>query len=427
MEWRAPFLFLLLFPVHSFGQTTVDIPGQLEMKQALEIAVANNPALRAARNEIEIAQADRLDASKRLNPAFSVNAEDYRLFSGNQGPFFQTQEITARLDQEIETAEKRRLRTEAAELRTQAQKAGYENAIRSLTLEIRRAYFQGVLAQTNLEVAETILQEIDRIIELNRVRFGKGDISGVELKRIEVERLKFIDDVFASRLALANAKSTLLTVMGIPQSNNAFKFSEVLSADPKSLSLEGGIPPLLSLAELERQALAKRPDLMASIFEQRRADTETLRQRAIRSPNITVGAGYKRNLNENSVVFGVTIPLKIFNRNEGGIARAAAERDRAENLSTSTRYEVLLDIRKAYNAVEINRERVAYIEKESIKKADESRQIVTAAYRLGGIDLINLLDAERAYRETRKIYNQALFDHRMSLYELGSAIGLEVQ
>ncbi|MFN8006818.1 MAG: TolC family protein [Terriglobia bacterium] len=425
MKWLL--LLMLFLPVDCFGQINGEVPEQLDLKKALEIAIANNPSLKAAKYEIRITEADILDASKRPNPAFSLNAEDYQLFSSNPGPFFQTQEITSRLDQEIETAGKRKLRIKVAELRTQSQKAEYENSVRSLTLEVRRAYFQGVLAQSNLELGRTILQEIDHIIELNRVRFDKGDISGIELKRVEVERLRFIDDVFSSSLALANAKSTLLTVMGIPQANNSFKFSEALSADPKSHPLEDGVPPLLSLAELERQALAKRPDLMASVFEQRRADTETLLQRAIRSPNITVGAGYKRNLNENSVVYGVTIPLKIFNRNEGGIARAAAERDRVENLAISTTHGILLEIRKAYNAVEINRERVAYIEKESIKKADESQQIVTAAYRLGGIDLINLLDAERAYRETRRIYNQALYDYRMSLYELGSAIGLEGQ
>ena len=99
----------------------------------------------------------------------------------------------------------------------------------------------------------------------------------------------------------------------------------------------------------------------------------------MRAPNITVGGGYKRSGPFNTMVYGIVVPLRIFNRNEGGIARAEAERARAENLAASTRYDILLDIRKAYNAVEINRERVAYIEKESIKKADESRQIVTAA------------------------------------------------
>jgi len=427
MKWLTPLFSLLLIPVHCLGQGTTEVPEQLELRQALQIAIVNNPGLKAARSEIEIAQADKLDASKRLNPAVSVNAEDYRLFGTNQGAFFQTQEITARVDQEIETAGKRRLRTQVADLRLQSQRAEYENAVRALTLEVRRAFFQGVLAQTNLDVSEKILQEIDRIVELNRTRLEKGDISGVELKRVEVERLKFIDDVFASRLSLANAKSMLLTLIGIPQSTTDFRFSDVLLTDPTNLSTQEGIAPFLSLPELERQAMAKRPDLKASLLDQRRADTETLRQRAIRAPNITFGAGYKRNLNENSVVYGVALPVKIFNRNEGGIARGQAERDRAEHLAAQTRNQVLLDIRKAHNAVQIHRERVAYIEKESIKKADEAQQIVTAAYQLGGTDLINLLDAERAYRETRKIYNQALYDYRISLYELGSAIGLEVE
>ena len=72
------------------------------LRKAVEIAIANNPQLRAARNEIEIADAERVDASKRLNPAFSTYFEDYRLFHSEMGPFFQTQEITVRLDQEID-------------------------------------------------------------------------------------------------------------------------------------------------------------------------------------------------------------------------------------------------------------------------------------------------------------------------------------
>src|SRR5262245_21859801 len=258
MNWLVPFLAFLTTPIFCRGQGTKEVPEQLELKTALEIAIANNPGLKAARSEIEIAKADRLDATKRLNPAFSVNAEDYRLFSGDQGAFFHTQEITARLDQEIETAGKRRLRTQAADLRVQAQQAAYENAALALSREVRRAYFQGLLAQTNLEVSQTILQEIDRIVELNQVRLKEGDISGVELKRVEVERLKFMDDVFAARLALANAKSTLLSSLGTPQASTNFKFSENLLADPAQLTSQGEIPPLLALDELERQAIAKR-------------------------------------------------------------------------------------------------------------------------------------------------------------------------
>jgi cobalt-zinc-cadmium efflux system outer membrane protein len=425
MKWLLP--FLLLWPSAYFGQTNGEIPEQLDLKKALEIALANNPQLKAARNEIEVTDAERLDASKRLNPAFSAYFEDYRLFHSDIGPFFQTQEITVRLDQEIETAGKRKLRTQAAGLRSQAQKAQTDNVVRALLLDVRRAYFQAVLAQTNLESAEAILQEIDRIIELNRTRFEKGDISGAELKRVEVERLKFVEDVFASKLALANAKSTLLSLFGHSEPNPSFRVSEPLTLDRGAPTSAEGIPQPTPYPELVRQAVAKRPDLVASVFEQRRADTETLHQRSLRSPNITVTGGYKRNILDNTVVFGIALPLKVFNKNEGGIARAAAEKARADNLAAQTRSQVLLDVQKAYNSAEINRQRVEYIEKASIQKADESRQIVLTAYRLGEIDLIHLLDAERAYRETRKTYNQALYEYRMSLYELGSAIGLEAE
>ena len=413
MKWLLP--FLLLWPSACLGQTNGEIPEQLDLKKALEIAVANNPQLKAARNEIEITEADKVEASKRLNPAFSAYFEDYRLFHSEMGPFFQTQEITVRLDQEIETSGRRKLRTQAAELRSQAQKAQTDNVVRALVFDVRRTYFQAVLAQTNLESAETILQEIDRVIELNRTRFEQGDISGAELKRVEVERLKFVEDVFASKLALANAKSMLLLLFGLPQANPSFKLSGPLTVDRRASIPAEGIPSPLPYPELERQALTKRPDLMASMFEQKRADTETEHQRALRSPNITITGGYKRNLLDNTVVFGIALPLKLFNKNEGGIARAAAEKARADNLATHTRSQILLDVQKAYNSAEINRQRVEYIEKESIQKAEESRQIVLTAYRLGEIDLIHLLDAERAFRETRKTYNQALYEYRMSL------------
>jgi outer membrane protein, heavy metal efflux system len=424
MKWLLP---LLLWPSVCFGQTSGEIPEQLDLKKALEIALANNPQLKAARNEIEVTDAEKLDASKRLNPGFSAYFEDYRLFHSDIGPFFQTQEIAVRLDQEIETGGKRKLRTQAAGLRSQAQKAQTDNVVRALVLDVRRAYFQAVLAQTNLESAEAILQEIDRIIELNRTRFEKGDISGAELKRVEVERLKFVEDVFASKLALANAKSTLLSLFGHSEANPSFKVSEPLTLNRRALIRAEGIPQPTAYSELVRQAVAKRPDLVASVFEQKRADTETLHQRSLRSPNITVTGGYKRNILDNTVVFGIALPLKVFNKNEGGIARAEAEKARADNLAAHTRSQILLDVQKAYNSAEINRQRVEYIEKESIQKADESRQIVLTAYRLGEIDLIHLLDAERAYRETRKTYNQALYEYRMSLYELGSAIGLEAE
>ena len=115
MRWLLP--FLLLWPSVCSGQSNAEIPEELDLKKALEMAVANNPQLKAVRNDIEITEADRIDASKRLNPGFSAYFEDYRLFHSDIGPFFQTQEITVRLDQEIETGGK--METANASCRTE--------------------------------------------------------------------------------------------------------------------------------------------------------------------------------------------------------------------------------------------------------------------------------------------------------------------
>lgn len=425
MKWHTPLLALAVFPVHCLGESGPQISTQLELKTVLQIAREHNPQLKASKSEIAVARAERSEASRRPNPAFSLNAENYRLFRTNPGAFFQTQEITARIDQEVETGGKRRLRTQGAELKIHAQEANYEDTARRLRLQVTAAYLKGVLAQTNLGASEAVLEGVDQIIQLNRIRLENGDISRMELRRLEVERLRFVDDVFHFRLALANAKSTLLTRLGAPFLTATFHFSDTLPFTAEVLPTQEGILLPSDLAELERQAMAQRPDLMAAIYQERWLDTETNRQRAIRSPNITVGAGYKRDLAENAVVFGLTIPLQIFNRNKGGIARALAERERAKSLAAQARNLILLEVRKAFNAVEVNRERLGYIEKESLEKAKQSREIVREAYRLGGTDLINLLDAERAYQETLKTYNQARFDYRMSLYELAGAVGLE--
>jgi cobalt-zinc-cadmium efflux system outer membrane protein len=146
-------------------------------------------------------------------------------------------------------------------------------------------------------------------------------------------------------------------------------------------------------------------------------------QRALRSPNITVGGGYKRNLFDNSFVLGITIPLKVFNRNEGEILRADAEQLRAANLVAAVRKEIELDVQQAYNAVETNRQRVEYIRMQHMKKAEEASRVTLASYNLGGATLIDYMDAQRTYRDALRIYNQALFDERISLYELASSIG----
>ncbi len=418
---RALFCIFIAVSATRMQAQAPDIPSDLTLENAIRLAIDRNPTLAAARNEIQAAEGDKIAASKRLNPAFSLQFEDFPI-STHPGPFFEVQEITSRVDYEIERGGRRQLRTEAANQALGAQKLAYQDQIRLMRLQVQQAFYQTILAKSNLEASKLILDQVERTISLNRVRFKQGDISALELNRMEVEKLKFQDDVFQADLALRNAKSSLLALLNAPDLSRDIEVTGTLPVDYQNL--EPGLPPPVALSELIQTAMKQRPDIAARVEEQRRADTETRLQRAIRSPNITVGGGYKRNLNENSVVFGVTIPLKVFNRNEGEIIRADAEQKHAANLLAAVQKDVQLDVQKAHNAVEINRQRVDYIRTQQLKRAEEASKVTLESYNLGEATLIEYLDAQRTYRDALRIYNEALFDERISLYELSTSIAL---
>jgi cobalt-zinc-cadmium efflux system outer membrane protein len=400
------------------------IPPRLALEEAIRLAIARNPALAAAKNEVQALEGDAMAASKRLNPALSLDMEDYPI-RANPGPFFSNQAIALRFDYEIERGGRRQLRTEAAKQAIEAQKLTYQDRVRRIELDVKRVFSSIVLEKSNMEVSGLILEQAEKMIELNRVRYQQGDISALDLSRIEVERLRFQDDVFQSDLMLRNAKSSLLALLNAPDLSMDVDVVGTLPVD--SRIFEPGLPPRAPLNELRRIALEKRPDMLSALREKNRADTETRLQRAIRSSNITVGGGYKRNLSDNSYVLGVTVPLKIFDRNEGGILRADAEERRAVNLDALIQKEIELEVQQAYNAMKINGQRVDYIRTQHLKKAEEASSVTLASYNLGGATLIDYLDAQRAYRDALRIYNQAQFDERISLYELASAMGLGVE
>ena len=116
-------------------------------------------------------------------------------------------------------------------------------------------------------------------------------------------------------------------------------------------------------------------------------------------------------------------PLPIADRNAPGIARAEADRRLAGSELRAREVAVSLDVQQAVNLVDVSRERVASIEHDYLQKAREARDAVQAAYRAGESQLLDFLDAQRAYREVQRSYSRALFDYRLSLCELDAAVG----
>jgi cobalt-zinc-cadmium efflux system outer membrane protein len=393
------------------------IPARLSLADAVRLAEQRNPTLDAARQQVLVADADTAAAKRWPNPLASVESAGY---SGQSTPygFWDRQEFTIRVEQEFELGDRRRLRGEAAGSAAAATRAALDNRVRQLRIEVQRVYFQLVLARLDADQARASLAEIDQVIAVSRSRYKQGEISGGELRRLEVERLKFSEDALQAELATRNARSAILALLGAPRLEQPLEPTDTLAAP-------GGRTDGLGegAAALTSQALALRADITAARQEQARAQAEVGLQRALRTPNLSVTGGYRRDFGANGLLFGVAIPLPILDRNASGIARAEAGQRLAGSLLREREVAVSLDVQQAFDLVEINRERVASIERDYLEKAREAREAVLAAYRAGESNLLDYLDAQRAYRDVQRTYNRALFDHRLSLLQLDAAVG----
>jgi outer membrane protein, heavy metal efflux system len=401
---------------------TADVPTRLSLADAVRLAVERNPSLDAARQQQGAAEADIAAAGRWINPVTTFNSEGYNGDPPGAG-FFNQQELTLRVDQEFELGGRRRLRSSAATSAAATGRRTIDDQVRQLRFEVQQAYFQLVLARLDADFARTTLEEIDKVIAINRARYKQGEVSGSELRRLEVERLRFSNDALQADLATRNSRSQLLALMGAPRLDLPVEPTDTLNVPPQAAAAAGAPAGPIDPAGLIAKALAARPDLEAARQDQARAKAEIDLQHALKTPNLSVGAGYKRDFGANGLVWGVSMAVPLFDRNAPGIARAEAERRASDSRARARAVAVSLEVQQAADLVDISRERVSIIERDYLTTAREARDAVLAAYRAGEAELLDYLDAQRAYRDVQRAYSRSLFDYRLSLFQLDAAIG----
>jgi outer membrane protein TolC len=181
------------------------------------------------------------------------------------------------------------------------------------------------------------------------------------------------------------------------------------------------------LESLRRIALEERPDVQAAERELGASKERITLEQARSRPDITPFVGYKRLATDNTVMAGVSFPLKLRDRNQAGIARAEADQKAAEALLEVARSHTIAEVDAAYESFQAARQQVQTFRDELLNQADESRSIALAAYEEGATPLLAVLEAQRTRAEVRQQYFQTLFDYQLSLSELELAVGKDIQ
>lgn len=413
MRTRQVCLMILisLIPLHAPLPAASEEPGlprALSLTAALEFAMRQNPGLQADAALRSMARGDTTAAATLANPLFLFRSEDF-----NGGSLIDRHTLFLEFKQEIETGGKRSRRTAAAEANQRAIEANVENAARLLRFGVQEAYYQVVFAKAELEAAREVLTDFDRVVRFNEDRFRAGEVSGGDLRRVQVDRFRRYNDLVSAELSLKQAKASLLTLLGVTDLTVEFDVTEDL-----------GKPQVAAaLPSLRAEAVRARPDLKAQHHRILRAREQLNLERASRFPNLSPFVGYKRDFGQDAVVFGVEIPLPLFNRNQGGILRATAEAERESFQRQRIEAQVLLELDQAFNRFEAERQRLEALELDYLPKARESREIADRAYQLGTMDLDVFLDVQGAFRDLRRLYHRSLYDLNIARLQVEAAIG----
>jgi len=414
-------LYPLVFMLLSLAGAALNAqtPPAISLDQAVQMALLNNQTMRAQRLNIDQARAGETTAALKPNPVYSMVNEDFPIFTPSQltlDNLSQNQEFLQSISYTIERGDKRNKRLQVAKDTTDVSTRGVADAERQLRYQVAQAFIGVLLAKSNLELARQDLKDFANVVEINRLRMQAGDISKGDFLKIALQKLQFEQDVAAADLALALSKVGLRQLLGYQNIAPDYDVSGALEHKRRVVLAE----------ELEKQALANRPDLRGAQSGVKLADDTVTLAYGNRARDLTAEGEYKRNGPVNGVGFGISIDIPIHDRNQGEIARSQFAARQAREVEAAARVTVLSDVRNAYEAFQNSDQVATLFESGYLDQARDSREISLYSYRRGASTLLDLLDAERSYRAVQLAYRQALATYMAAAEQVNAAVGAQV-
>jgi cobalt-zinc-cadmium efflux system outer membrane protein len=413
-----PLMVLLLLSRPAVGQKVLS---WAEVRDQFEAA---NPTLQAGRIGIGESRAQEITAHLRPNPDVTgtldqlnpfksyqsqTGAEVYRPF-GNALPLFSASYL-------YERQHKRDLRYESARQATTIAESQQADLERTLLFNLRSAFVQTLQAKAALNINRESLAYYDRVLAVSDERFKAGDIARIDLTRLQLQRIQFLTDVQTAEVNLRTAKIQLLGLLSDRTPLDQFDVTGPFDFREQ----------LLTLDELHNAALASRPDLRAAVQAIEKANTDHRLAVANGSTDPIFGVDLARNPPIPVYVgFSVTIPLRIFDRNQGEKARTQLEINRTAKLRDAESVQVYSDVDSAFATLNSNLTLLRPYKSAYLQQAADVRDTVSFAYQRGGASLLDFLSAQNDYRSIQLNYLNLVGAYLLSASQLNLAVGREV-
>jgi cobalt-zinc-cadmium efflux system outer membrane protein len=387
-----------------------------ELREKFE---STNPTLKAAEENVTETRAMEITAYLRPNPDATFGIDQLEPFVTNPyyRPFSQALP-SASFDYLHERKHKRELRLEAAKQGTAIAESQLQDQRRTLLFNLRNAYVQLLQAKAISAQAKDNLAEYDKVIAVNRDRQKAGDIAQVDLDRIELQRVQFESDLQTANVNVRTAKINLLTLLNDRTPIDQFDVTGIFDFSELTEPLE----------DLRRQALESRPDLKAATETVEQARTNYRLAVSNGSTDPTFGFDIGRNPPSLSqyIGFSVSIPLRIFDKNQGEKARTAVDIRRNQRLLDANQAQVFSDVDSAYATINSTITLLKPYKEHYLAQATRIRDTINFSYQHGAASLLDLLQAQQDYRATEVNYLNLVGSYLTAASQLNMAVGREV-
>jgi len=406
-----------LLPAAAVAQTS------LTWEQIVRKFEATNPTMKANQLNIDESRAAEITAYLRPNPDFGFAADGTQLtpYLGTYRPFTGTQ-FSPSISYLHEREHKRELRRDQAKESTAIAESSYQDAARGLLFNLRTAFVNVLQAKAFLENAQMNLAYWDHELEIDRTRLRAGDLAPLDVNRLELQRVQFESDFETATVNLRTAKIQILMLLNDRTPIEAFDVT-----GPFEFS-----DALRPLEEYRNVALEARPDLKVAIQNVELAKITYKLTVANGSTDPTFSAWWTHNpsfnnpYDYNTVGASINIPLRIFDRNQGEKARTQVDIGRNERLRDAAQAQVFNDVDSAYWTLVQNINLLKPYKTKYLPLALDVRDKMSFSYRNGGASLLDYLDAEKGYRDTRLAYLNLIGSYLTAAAQMNMAAGRDV-
>jgi cobalt-zinc-cadmium efflux system outer membrane protein len=398
----------------AFGQNPKSLTWQ-GVRDKFEMA---NPSLRAGQIGIDESRAQEITAYLRPNPGLGLALDQIDPFPG--GPSHGALGVllsVASVNYLHERQHKRELRRESAKESTNIAVSGQADLDRTLLFNLRTAFVQILQGKAVLDLAKENLSYYDRVLEVNRERFQAGGIAQVDLDRLELQRVQYESDLETAEVNLRTAKIQLLALLDDRTPVEQFDVSGLFDFSNQITPLD----------EVRQSALDTRPDLKAALQSIDKAKTDHRLAIADGSTDPTFGFDVGRNPPIDQYIgVSMSIPLRIFDRNQGENLRTQLDIDRNERLAEASRAQVFRDVDSAYAAVQSTVVLLQPYKDRYLQQASRVRDTISFSYGSGAASLLDFLNAQADYRNVQLNYLNLIASYLEGAAQLNLAVGREV-